>query len=176
MKSRILYYPVLLTESQALNLKMAIISALIFSLCALDNAYGQSVRNGTYVGLEDNHYSSHEKHKNFKWYHMTRLTIRDDSVWVTQDPIAIHKQDTIWSSSDGAFYYFKGRITTNGNQITLHLEMTHCDYCGIPTDSAYREQWSRRIWSGQTTNDGMLINGSFYRRSDLEADQRPLEP
>jgi len=124
IKSRILYCPVLLAQSQALK-KKAIISALIFSLCALKNADGQSVRNGSYVGLEDNHYSSHEEHKNFKWYHLTRLTIKNDSVWVEQDPIAIHKQDTIWSSSDGAFYYFKGRIATNGNQnITGEPQLT----------------------------------------------------
>lgn len=174
MKSRILYYPGLLAQCQARNLKMVIISALILAICTFDNVCGQSVWNGSYVGLESNHYSSHLQHITVKWYHLTRLTIKDDTVWVEQDPITIHKRDTIWSSSDGGFYYFEGGITTNGSQITMHLKMTNCDYCGVPIDSVYHEQWSHPTWSGQMTNNGMLINGSLYSRSNQEAHRWPL--
>lgn len=141
----------------------------------MHSAYGQSISNGSYVGLEDYHYSSREHHHNFKWYHLTRLTIKDDSVWVEQDPIAIYKKDTMWSSSDGAFYYFEGRITTEGNQITMNLKMTNCDYSGVPIDSAYRKRWSNRIWNGQMTTGGLVVNGTYFRRSDQEAYRGPFK-
>ena len=169
MKSNILYYPALVTQNRPIILKKSLIYAVVIGICALDNAYGQTVKDGSYAGLEDMHYVSREKHIMFKWYHLTHLTIKDDSVWVSQDPVAIHKHDTIWSASDGAFYYYEGTVTIKGKQITMNLRMTNCDYCGIPEDSVRREQFFHRMWCGQMMDDGITIDSSFYSRSNHEA-------
>jgi hypothetical protein len=169
MKSNILYYPGQITNNRLIILNKSIIYAVVIGICALDNAYGQTVKDGSYSGLEDMHYVSHSKHNVLRWYHLTYLTIKDDSVWVSQAPVAIHKHDTIWSASDGAFYYYEGTGTIKGKQITMNLSMTNCDYCGIPEDSARREQFFYRIWSGQMMDDGITIDSSFYRRSNHEA-------
>ena len=169
MKGNSLYYPIIAAQSRPIILKKSLMYSLIVGICVSHSIYGQAVKNGSYVGLEDMHYSSHEKHIMFKWYHLTHVTIANDSVWVDQDPIAIHKHDTIFSASDGAFYYYEGTVSIKGKQITLNLWMTNCDYCGIPEDSARREQFFRRIWSGQTINDGIMIDSSFYSRCNREA-------
>jgi hypothetical protein len=143
---------------------------VILGIFASGNAFGQSLKDGSFVGLEDMHYVSHEKkHNMFKWYHLTHVTIKDDSVWVEQDPVAIHKHDTIWSASDGAFYYYEGTVTIKGKQISMNLRMTNCDYCGIPVDSVRQEQFFHRIWSGQMIDHGIMIDSSFYSRSNQEA-------
>lgn len=148
---------------------------VLFSLC-LQNVYGQNVANGSYVGLQDSKYVSREKHKIFKWFHLTRLTIKNDSVWVEQDPVYIHKRDTIWSASDGAFYYFEGTIKTNGKQITMDLNMTNCDYCGIPEDSVKQAHFFHKIWNGQMTNNGIVMDSSFYNRTEHQAMRWPKPP
>ena len=169
MKSSILYYPVLVIKNRPVILKILFICGIVFGICALENAYGQSNKDGSYVGLEDMHYVSREKHSMFKWYHLTHVTIKDDSVWVYQNPVAIHKHDTIWSSSDGAFYYYEGMVTIKERQIAMNLSMTNCDYCAIPEDSVRAKKILHRIWSGQMMDDGIMIDSSFYSRSNYEA-------
>ncbi len=169
MKSNILYYPGQITNNRLTHLNKSIIYAILIAICALNNALWQTVKDGSYSGLEDMHYVSHARHNVLKWYHLTYLTIKDNSVMVSQAPVAINKHDTIWSASDGAFYYYEGTVTIKGEQITMNLRMTNCDYCGIPEDSARREQFFHRIWSGKMMDNGITIDGSFYSRTNHEA-------
>ena len=169
IKSNILYYPGQITNNRLIILNKSIIYAVVIGICAFDNAFGQTVKDCSYSGLEDMHYVSHAKHNVLRWYHLTYLTIKDDSVWVSQAPVAINKHDTIWSASDGAFYYYEGTVKIKGKQITMNLGMTNCDYCGIPEDSARRDQFFHRIWSGKMMDDGITIDGSFYSRTNHEA-------
>jgi hypothetical protein len=51
----------------------------------------------------------------------------------------------------------------------MNLRMTNCDYCALPGDSVRQEQFLHKIWSGQIMGDGIIIESSFYNRSNHEA-------
>ncbi len=76
MKSNILYYPGQITNNRLTILNKSIIYAIVIEICALDNAFGQTVKDGSYSGLEDMHYVSHARHHVLKWYCLTYLTIK----------------------------------------------------------------------------------------------------
>ncbi len=110
---------------------------LAVGIFSANKSYGQALSDGSYVGLEDMSSISPDKPK-IKWYQLTHLTIKGDSVWVNQSPISIYKRDTVWSASDGGFYNYKGKITVNEGQLVIDLKMTHCDYCPVPGDTSSR--------------------------------------
>ena len=132
---------------------------------SISKSYGQTLKDGFYVGLEDMLSISPDKPK-LRWYHLTRLTIKGDSVWVNQSPISIHNRDTVWSSSDGGFYSYKGKITVNGNRFVINLKMTKCDYCAVPIDTLRLEKFNHKFMSGLITGDGMKIEGHFYWQTE----------
>src|SRR5579863_2365204 len=91
---------------------------------------------GCYVGLEEMCFIKDGGKKECyidpakpreRWYHLTYIKIIGDSVVVAQDPIGIYKKDTVYSASDGAFYYYKGKIKSHGKFVAIDLVMTHCD-------------------------------------------------
>ena len=46
-----------------------------------------------------------------KWYHLNKILIDKDSIFLYKLPVMIDKRDTIYSASDGAFYYYFGVIS-----------------------------------------------------------------
>ena len=65
----------------------------------------------------------------YKWYHLSQLTFKVDSVYLEQSPIAIYKKDTVFSASDGGFYYYAGTIEKYKGQTIANMTLTSCDYC-----------------------------------------------
>jgi hypothetical protein len=129
--------------------------------------------NGTYVGLEEICYVlkdgtkecyTDEANPKRKWYHLTYIKIKGDSVFVDQSPINIYKKETIYSASDGAFYYYRGKMKDS----VINVELSYCDYCGIPAENspnAYLFPNTKRYPFTSTTG-GLLINGYLFKRTD----------
>jgi hypothetical protein len=119
--------------------KKPFLTFLIFHLVTL--TFGQSAFDGMYVGLEPmcwtlksgktECYTDSEKLKS-KWYHLTYLKVQGDSAFADQNPVGIYKQDTTFSSSDGAFYYYHGHVKTSDTTAIIQMKLIFCDYCGIP--------------------------------------------
>ena len=65
----------------------------------------------------------------YKWYHLSELTFKGDSVFLEQSPVAIFKKDTIFSASDGGFYSYRGTLETYKAKIIASLALANCDYC-----------------------------------------------
>ena len=91
-------------------------------------------------------------------------------MWVHQNPISIYKRDTVWSSSDGGFYSYKGKITVDGGQFVINLKMTKCDYCPVPIDTLRYEKFSHKVMSGRIIGNGMEIDGHFYIQTKIKND------
>lgn len=73
-----------------------------------------------------------------KWYHLNTILIDNDSIFLYKVPVRIDKNDTIYSASDGAFYYYYGVIKQVDTSQIAYLTSHNCDYCGtmIREDSA----------------------------------------
>ena len=80
--------------------------------------------SGYYIGLE-RMCSKNEKGKKEcydppkKWYHLNHLSIDKDSVFLYQEPVILKNRDTLYSASDGAFFYFAGKIENEGEDRTV---------------------------------------------------------
>src|SRR5437868_2652618 len=103
------------------------------SLFSLTSTFAQDSKlDGVYVGLEPmcwtlkngtkECYSDPAKPKR-KWYHLTFLKIQGDTIFADQSPITIYKKDTLYSSSDGAFYYYHGHINQSDTTATIKLKL-----------------------------------------------------
>jgi len=109
--------------------KMKKLTLILIETFLLTIAFGQFKPQGTSVGLEKiKGYSSSEKPK-YIWYHLSVLTIKGDSVFLEQSPIAIYKNDTIFSASDGGFYSYAGAIFEYEGKTIADLNLKSCDYC-----------------------------------------------
>jgi hypothetical protein len=95
----------------------------------LTNTFGQIKPKGTFIGLVPIKNFSDPAKPEFKWYHLSELTFKGDSIYLKQSPIAVHKNDTIFSASDGGFYYYAGKIQLFKGQTVADLTLTSCDYC-----------------------------------------------
>jgi hypothetical protein len=103
----------------------------IFATLFLAQSFGQIKPKGTFVGLEEiKGYSDSTKPK-YKWYHLSVLTFKDDSVFLEQSPIALYKRDTIYSASDGGFYSYSGIIQFYKGKTIATLTLVKCDYCPL---------------------------------------------
>ena len=65
-----------------------------------------------------------------KWYHLNTLLIENDSLFIYKVPVKIEKKDTLYSASDGAFYYYYGKFQQNDTNTIAILTMHNCEYCG----------------------------------------------
>ena len=73
-----------------------------------------------------------ESNTGILWLRETLIKFKNDSVFIDQNPISVNKKDTLYSSSDGGFYYFQGIKTENLNKIKILTKEIACDYC--PTE------------------------------------------
>jgi len=111
------------------TLEMKKFSFTFFMTFLLTNAFGQFKPEGIYVGLEKMKSYSSSEIPNHVWYHLSVLIFKDDSVFLEQSPVAIYKDDTIFSASDGGFYSYAGTIETYRGKTIADLTLKSCDYC-----------------------------------------------
>ena len=64
-----------------------------------------------------------------KWYHLNTLLIDNDSLFLYKVPVQIAKKDTLYSVSDGAFYYYYGVVRKTDSGAIATLVSYNCDYC-----------------------------------------------
>ena len=142
--------------------------------------YGQSSFDGVYIGLDEMCWTDSLGHKDcysdpsrpkYKWYHLTTLKIKGDSVFVDQNPISIFKEDTLHSASDGAFYYYTGIITNKTDSIfTIDLTELFCDYCGElmqkQNDGTYKRILRKKQLKVMISSSEILINNYAFKKID----------
>jgi hypothetical protein len=132
--------------------------------------------NGMYVGLEEmcwtdstgkkDCYSDPARPKR-KWYHLGYLKIKGDSAFLDQNPVNIGiKKDTLWSASDGAFYYYSGTVQKSDTTISINLKELFCDYCGVPVkikpDGSKEVIKRTKQLKGRLSDKGIIIDGYLY--------------
>jgi hypothetical protein len=101
----------------------------IFFTAFILKAWGQLPLRGTFVGLESMSNYQDPAKPNYKWYHLSVLTFKGDSVFLDQSPIAIYKKDTLFSTSDGGFYYYKGILEKYQGKTIADLTLDSCFNC-----------------------------------------------
>ena len=153
---------------------------IILTLFTLSVTYGQTNLNGIYKGQEEMCVTdslgkrdcfSDPKRPEWKWYHLNYLRINGDSVFLGQSPISKFKQHTLYSASDGGFYYYSGTIKTLSNS-TIFIDLTehHCDYCGtqvrIQPDGTYKEEKRKIQIVGKLENDLILTDNVVYKKEN----------
>ncbi|HEY4198550.1 MAG TPA: hypothetical protein VGM63_23580 [Mucilaginibacter sp.] len=152
-------------------MKKYLVTFLIFSLFS----FRQKNIDGVYVGLEKMCWTdsagkkvcyTDSAHPERKWYHLSYLKIKGSKVFMDQSPVAIYKNDTTYSSSDGAFYYYTGKINSHDEKITINLVQQSCDYCPqvILKDGDHSNHPVTKSFSGKLKDDGLLLNGIFFRK------------
>ena len=67
-----------------------------------------------------------------KWYHLNHLLIQNDTIFLYKEPIRLIHGDTLYSASDGAFYYYSGNLIRKNKSTRAILILTNCDYCIMP--------------------------------------------
>lgn len=105
-----------------------------------------------------------------KWYHLTYIKIKGDSVFADQSPINIYKNDTLYSASDGAFYYYRGTIDRHDSVALIKMKLIYCDYCAIPAEgnkNAYLFP-STKTYNCKLTNEGLIINGHLFKKTNIK--------
>lgn len=144
---------------------------ILFACLVAKTVHCQSLKRGCYAGLQEMCQTEGKRKSCYtdpsnpreKWYHLTHIRVDGDSAFVAQDPIGIYKKDTMFSASDGGFYYYKGKVNVNNGQVIFDLRMITCDYCPMPEDSVYRKNWTHKTLTGRILPKGMLINGYLFQ-------------
>ncbi|SHM73154.1 hypothetical protein [Chitinophaga sp. CF418] len=178
-------------------LSIAIILTLLFSYSCSSNVKNGKLADGSaiagniekdtlfdgfYTGLEEmcstdstgkkdcyNDPSSPER----KWYHLGNLLVKGDSVFLDQSPVSIgSKKDTLWSASDGGFYYYSGILVRNDTGVVFNLKELFCDYCGtdvkIGPDGTTEPIQRTKQLVGRITDKGLVIDGYLYARTTMD--------
>ena len=102
---------------------------IIICSFSLTLSFGQFKPKGIFIGLVPMKSYIDTAKPLYKWYYLSELTFKGDSVYLEQSPIAIYKKDTIFSTSDGGFYYYVGTIKIYKGQTFADLTLISCDYC-----------------------------------------------
>jgi hypothetical protein len=164
-----------------IKMKMKRLFLTIATFIITNILFGQTVIDSVYKGLQEMCWVDtingikdcyiDEARPKWKWYHTTILKFSGDSVFVEQSPILVHKKDTLYSASDGGFYYYSGTVTRNNeNTVTLDLTETNCDYCGVLTkkqeDGTLLVVKRTKHFIATVTTNGMIINGQKFIRTN----------
>lgn len=107
--------------------------------------------------------------KKAKWYHKTLVNIKGDSIFFDQSPVSINRKDTLYSASEGGFYYYKGIIIkTEGPQIAKTI-LSNCDYC--PQEVIFNSETGKeenvvktKDWKIDLAEKGIVIDKIFFRK------------
>jgi len=103
-----------------------------------------------------------------KWYHLNTVLIENDSIFMYKVPVVIKKKDTIYSASDGSFYYYYGTIHSVDTSRFAFLVEHNCDYCGkrVKLDSLTGYRYpvpSRDTLKFTNTSSGIKIGRVNYK-------------
>jgi len=132
--------------------------------------YLDTSANEVYVGVEYKHTITDPSHprKVFKLFYLSYLKIKDDSVFLDQSPIFVHKKDTTYSASTGGFFYYNGTMINTDKTILFNLKELFCDYCARPIeiepDGSKQPIQRYKQLKGLKTKDGFLINGYLFKK------------
>ena len=142
-----------------------------------DTTLKGSSLDGFYTGLEEMCWTDSTGKKDcygdpadpkWTWYHLGNLKIIGDSVFLDQSPICIYKNDTTFSASDGAFYYYSGTVEKHDTNVLINLTELFCDYCPVHilTEPNETEEVIKRkkLLRGIVHSKGIVINGYLYRK------------
>jgi len=130
-------------------------------------SFSQRAKEKTYVGYEPimwntdkngNETNTDIKNPKQKWYHKNILKIKKDSVFLDRIPVSKIGNKTLYSESDGGFYYYKGIIIKENNQVKIELTEITCDYCAVEVLENNKEIIIKRKLYGEITNEGITIN------------------
>lgn len=146
-------------------MRIVSILILIFLFSCVDDS---SVK--TYVGLEElGCYTNSKGEKecyidssipNYKWFRLSTIRLQKDSVFLDQSPVAIFNSDTIYSVSDGGFYYYKGKYEDLKDSLILRLAIDHCDYCPVPLKPG--KDYGKKTVTAKRKGQDLLINGYLF--------------
>lgn len=64
------------------------------------------------------------------WYHENTVLIDQDSIFMYKTPLKIVNGRKLYSTSDGAFFYYYGVIKNINFKKYAYLTSYNCDYCG----------------------------------------------
>ncbi|NMH27853.1 hypothetical protein [Flavobacterium silvaticum] len=107
------------------------------------------------ISLNPDKDSGHPKQK---WFHKYMLKIKKDSVFVDKIPVSVIGKDTLHSESDGGFYYYKGTLVRQENQVKIELTETGCEYCPVEV-LAKDEKIQPQKRYGKITENEIEIDG-----------------
>lgn len=103
---------------------------------------------------------------NYKWFYKTKLTFKNDSVYIQKSPVSINDSDTLDSASDCGFYKYAG-TWKNIDQFEIDAVEISCDYCPelMEKDSKgnLKKAVRRESYKGNKTNNGLKLNGILYK-------------
>lgn len=133
-------------------------------------SYSQKKTEQTFIGYEkicwqkvgkDSCVNYLSEIPNQKWYHENILKIRNDSVFLDKNPISKIDKKTIFSASDGGFYYYSGIIKRTKSEVKIELTELYCDYCAEEVSDNSKPIKKRKL-IGKITKKGIQINGIYY--------------
>lgn len=142
---------------------------LLFSMAG----YSQKKTEKTYIGYEkicwgktanDSCVNYVKEIPNQKWFHENLLKIRNDSVFLDKNPISKVDGRTLYSASDGGFYYYSGIVKRTKSKVTIELTELFCDYCAEEVVKDGQEVKKRKLF-GTITEKGIEINGVVYKET-----------
>jgi hypothetical protein len=104
--------------------------SIIAVACAQQNPPQAILKPGRYIGK--NYMGRNDitpDDSTDRWYHENTVTIKADSLFLESVPVVFYKnQPKAYSSSDGGFYSYRGKLLRRGNLIIAKLLMTSYDY------------------------------------------------
>lgn len=129
--------------------------------------------NGVYQGLE-----SMKGYGDGRWYHLNTVYVRNDSVFLYKEPIHIRKKDTVYSASDGAFYYYFGKVRRADSVLYVWLARNNCDYCArkVRVDTVtgfYHPVIDTVEYRVRSIAEGFVLNGVPYKLKSRKLDSFP---
>ena len=143
--------------------KSLIIGVLIIVFSFKSNKLNYGNTETLYLGFEKMEGYFDESHPNYRWFRKTHIKFKNDSVFIDQSPIAISKSDTIYSASDGGFYYYKGIKTEKGNQIKMTTKEISCDNCPAVIKKDNNVKREKNLIAKRVGKD-LQIDNELYRR------------
>ncbi|AWI25124.1 hypothetical protein [Flavobacterium pallidum] len=138
---------------------------LVIALSGCGQRHRESFDGRTLTGYEPMQNIDPSK-PDSKWFHMTKLTFRKDSVFIVQTPVYVFNSDTTYSESDGGFYNYKGTFEDNGHFVIDAIE-TGCDYCpelmSTGKNGKLQRVYRHKTYDGSRITGGLQLNGVVFR-------------
>jgi hypothetical protein len=151
---------------------------LIFLIFISIKSFSQ-IDNGYYIGYERMCWINEKGIKECydaprKWYHKNNLLVSNDSIFIYKEPIIINRKDTLYSASDGAFYYFSGKIFNVDSKDFITVVLTNCDYCAqkiiVDSISGFITPITDTLTYRLTKNENdLVINNVIYSLHPFES-------